>query len=115
MAAPRCPHCGMVAFLETQECADCGSSMGFHHPSLSMAVRTDLPKTAASIRTVSLPAPLAVCLAEHMTAFVGPEPDAPLFRTANCTLPARSNLNTTFRRALATAGAPQVRFHDLWR
>ena len=36
MAAPRCPHCGMVAFLETQECANCGSSMGYHHPSLSM-------------------------------------------------------------------------------
>jgi integrase len=28
-------------------------------------------------------------------------------------VPARSNLNTTFRRALDAAGAPQVRFHDL--
>ena len=79
----------------------------------SGTIRTDLPKTAASIRTVSLPAPRAVTLSEHMTAFVGPEPDAPVFRTASGTLPARSNLNTTFRRALATAGAPQVRFHDL--
>ena len=26
----------MVAFLETQECSNCGSSMGYHHPSLSM-------------------------------------------------------------------------------
>ena len=79
----------------------------------SGTIRTDLPKTAASIRDVSLPAPLAVCLAEHMAAFVGPEQDAPVFRTTTGTLPARSNLNTTFRRALATAGAPQVRFHDL--
>ena len=26
----------MVAFLETQECSNCGSSIGFHHPTLSM-------------------------------------------------------------------------------
>ena len=26
----------MVAFLETQECSNCGSGMGYHHPSLSM-------------------------------------------------------------------------------
>jgi len=79
----------------------------------SGTVRTDLPKTAASIRTVSLPAPLADVLAGHLAEFVGPEPDAPLFRTATGTLPARSNLSTTFGRALAAAGAPQVRFHDL--
>jgi hypothetical protein len=36
-----------------------------------------------------------------------------LFRTAAGTLPARSNLSTTFVRALVAAGAPQVRFHDL--
>ena len=38
MAAPRCPQCGTVAFLETQECANCGSTMGYHYPSLSMVV-----------------------------------------------------------------------------
>jgi integrase len=79
----------------------------------SGTVRTDLPKTPASIRTVSLPAPLAHVLAAHLAEFVGPEPDAPLFRTATGTLPARSNLSTTFGRALVAAGAPQVRFHDL--
>jgi integrase len=76
-------------------------------------VRTDLPKTPASIRTVSLPAPLAHVLAAHLAEFVGPDPDAPLFRTATGMLPARSNLSTTFGRALVAAGAPQVRFHDL--
>ena len=79
----------------------------------SGTVRTDLPKAAASIRTVSLPAPLAHVLAAHLAEFVGPDPDAPLFRTAAGTLPARSNLSTTFGRALVAAGAPQVRFHDL--
>jgi len=79
----------------------------------SGTVRTDLPKTPASIRTVSLPAPLAHVLVSHLAEFVGEEPDAPLFRTATGTLPARSNLSTTFGRALVAAGAPQVRFHDL--
>ena len=79
----------------------------------SGTVRTDLPKTPASIRTVSLPAPLAHVLAAHLVEFVGADPDAPLFRTAGGTLPARSNLSTTFGRALVASGAPQVRFHDL--
>jgi hypothetical protein len=30
----------MVAFLETQECSNCGSSMGYHYPSLSMVAAT---------------------------------------------------------------------------
>jgi integrase len=79
----------------------------------SGTVRTDLPKTPASIRTVSLPAPLADVLAAHLAEFVGPDPDEPLFRTAAGTLPARSNLSSTVGRALVAAGAPQVRFHDL--
>jgi len=79
----------------------------------SGTVRIDLPKTPASIRTVSLPAPLGHALAAHLAEFVSEEPDAPLFRTATGTLPARSNLSTTFGRALVAAGAPQVRFHDL--
>jgi len=36
-----------------------------------------------------------------------------LFRTATGTLPARSNLSTTFGRALVAAGPPLVRVHDL--
>jgi integrase len=79
----------------------------------SGTIRTDLPKTPASIRTVSLPAPLAHVLAAHLAEFVGPEREAPLLRTAAGTLPTRSNLSTTFVRALVAAGAPQVRFHDL--
>ena len=33
MVAPRCPHCGMIAFLEMQECPNCRSSIGYHYPS----------------------------------------------------------------------------------
>ena len=76
-------------------------------------METGLPKTAASVRTVSLPGPLADALATHLGAFVPDQPGAPVFPTARGTVPARSNLNTTFRRALAAAGVPQVRFHDL--
>jgi integrase len=79
----------------------------------SGTVRTDLPKTRASIRTVSLAAPLAQALAAHLAEFVSEEPDAPLFRTRAGTLPARSNLSSSFSRALVAAGAPRVRFHDL--
>ena len=76
-------------------------------------MEVDLPKTRASIRTVSLPAPLAAALAMHLDEFVGEDADAPVFTTASGTNPARSNLNSTFRRALEAAGVPPVRFHDL--
>jgi len=62
---------------------------------------------------VSLPAPLAHVLGAHLAEFVSEEPDPPLFRTATGTLPARSDLSSTFGRALVAAGVPQVRFHDL--
>lgn len=35
MIAPSCPSCGTIAFLEMQECRTCGSSIGYHYPSLS--------------------------------------------------------------------------------
>jgi len=69
------------------------------------AVHTDLPKTRASVRAVSLPGQLAEVLAAHLEAFVGPGPDSPVFTTSAGTLPARSNLNATFRRALKTRRA----------
>lgn len=73
----------------------------------------DLPKTRASVRTISLPAPLAATLNDHLAEFVGSEPDAWVFTTASGSNPARSNLNASFRRALDAAGVPPVRFHDL--
>lgn len=76
-------------------------------------IEVDLPKTRASVRTVSLPAPLAAGLAAHLEEFVDEDAEARVFTTESGTNPARSNLNTTFRRALETAGVPPVRFHDL--
>jgi integrase len=73
----------------------------------------DLPKTRASLRTVSLPAPLAAAFASHLDEFVGDGPNAWVFTTASGSNPARSNLNASFRRALEAAQVPPVRFHDL--
>ena len=79
----------------------------------SGTVEVDLPKTRASVRTVSLPAPLASALAAHLEEFVGEDAEALVFTTVSGTNPARSNLNSTFRRALENADVPPVRFHDL--
>ena len=76
-------------------------------------MEVDLPKTRASVRTVSLPAPLAAILAAHLDAFVGEDAESLVFTTVSGTNPARSNLNTMLRRALESAGVPPVRFHDL--
>jgi hypothetical protein len=35
VAAPKCPHCGTITFLETQDCIGCGGSTGYHYPSLT--------------------------------------------------------------------------------
>ena len=76
-------------------------------------VRVDVPKTASSVRAVTLPAPLAEALRVHLEEFVASERDALVFATRTGTTPARSNLGATWRRACAKAGVPQVRLHDL--
>lgn len=76
-------------------------------------VRVDVPKTASSVRVVTLPGPLTSALRDHLEQFVPDEPGAAVFATRTGSTPARSNLGTTWRRACATAGVPQVRLHDL--
>jgi integrase len=76
-------------------------------------VRVDVPKTAASVRAVTLPDPLAEALRGHLEEFVALEPDALVFATRTGTTPARSNLGATWRRACTSAGVPPVRLHDL--
>lgn len=75
--------------------------------------RLDVPKTASSVRVVTLPAPLAAALREHLKVFVPDQPAARVFTTSTGTIPARSNLGDTWHRACAAAGVPQVRLHDL--
>jgi integrase len=73
----------------------------------------DIPKSAASVRTVALPGPLRDALDAHLAEFV-PEGRACLvFATGNFTVPARSNLTEMLHRATTAAGVPAIRFHDL--
>jgi integrase len=76
-------------------------------------VRVDVPKTASSVRAVTLPDPLTQALRGHLEEFVALERDALVFATRTGTTPARSNLGATWRRACTSAGVPQVRLHDL--
>ncbi|MBK5281621.1 MAG: site-specific integrase, partial [Nitrospiraceae bacterium] len=76
-------------------------------------VRMDVPKTASSVRVVTLPEPLTDALRAHLEEFVAAELGALVFATSTGTTPARSNLGATWRRACAAAGVPHVRLHDL--
>jgi integrase len=76
-------------------------------------VHLEVPKTASSVRVVTLPDPLAVALREHLQVFVPNRAGARVFITRTGTTPARSNLVDTWHRACAAAGVPQVRLHDL--
>ncbi|PRY51385.1 site-specific recombinase XerC [Geodermatophilus tzadiensis] len=71
------------------------------------------PKTDAGHRTVTLPAAIAAVLEEHVRKYVGAAPDALLFSTSTGGYLARSNWNSTFRRAANAIGLPAVRPHEL--
>ncbi len=73
----------------------------------------DEPKTEAGHRTVTLPAAVAAVLQEHLEKHVVPSPDALLFSTSSGGYLARSNWNSTFRRAADAIGLPAVRPHEL--
>nr|WP_281371667.1 site-specific integrase [Petropleomorpha daqingensis] len=71
------------------------------------------PKTDAGHRTVTLPAGVAAALEDHLEKHVRPSPDALLFSTSSGGYLARSNWNSTFRRAADAIGLPAVRPHEL--
>jgi integrase len=71
------------------------------------------PKTDAGHRTVTLPAAVAAVLEEHLERHVPASPDALLFGTSSGGYLARSNWNSTFRRAADAIGLPAVRPHEL--
>jgi integrase len=71
------------------------------------------PKTEAGHRTVTLPASIAAVLEDHLEKHVAASPDALLFPTSSGGYLARSNWNSTFRRAADAIGLPAVRPHEL--
>ena len=68
---------------------------------------------ANSGRTVSLPAFLVPEIKAHLAEFVGPEPDAYVFRGPKGARPARSNFHTIWNRARLQAGVQHLHLHDL--
>ncbi len=71
------------------------------------------PKTDAGHRTVTLPAAVTAVLEEHLEKHVAAAPGALLFSTSTGSYLARSNWNSTFRRAANAIGLPAVRPHEL--
>lgn len=71
------------------------------------------PKTDAGQRTVTLPAAITAVLEDHLEKHVPTSPDALLFSTSSGGYLARSNWNSTFRRAADAIGLPAVRPHEL--
>ncbi len=71
------------------------------------------PKTDAGHRTVTLPAGIAAVLEDHLEKHVPAPPESLLFSTSSGGYLARSNWNSTFRRAADAIGLPAVRPHEL--
>jgi integrase len=71
------------------------------------------PKTDAGHRTVTLPAAIAAGLEEHLGKHVPAPSGSLLFATSSGGYLARSNWNSTFRRAADAIGLPTVRPHEL--
>jgi len=71
------------------------------------------PKSDAGERTVHMPPSGMAVLADHLSSFVGPAADAPLFvgRTGLALRP--QGLEEAWRSARDQVGLPALRFHDL--
>jgi integrase len=74
------------------------------------------PKSAASVRTVTIPDVLVDELRDHLTTYVGPDRDALLFTGPKGATPKRGNWRVSVRWVdqVKAAGLPDgFRFHDL--
>lgn len=72
------------------------------------------PKSDAGRRVVALPRLVVDALEDHLTTFVRPEADAPVFVGPTGRPARRAAVSTAWRAAVATTGAPEgLRPHDL--
>jgi len=71
------------------------------------------PKTAASQRTVHLPAPIVEKLREHMATFTATGPDALVFARSDGRPVRGANRTRMFREACAREGLHRLTWHDL--
>lgn len=71
------------------------------------------PKSDAGVRTVALPREVAHELADHLDAFVGPDPTAWVFTGAKGGPLREAVWQQEWARAREAAGLPDLHFHDL--
>ena len=71
------------------------------------------PKTAAGLRTVSVPPHVLPGLEDHLQLFVGPDPYSPLLTGKKGGRLGRHPLNAAWSAARSALGRPEVHFHDL--
>jgi integrase len=71
------------------------------------------PKTEAGHRTVTPPAAVAAALEKPLEKHVAAAPESLLFFTSSGGYLARSNWNSTFRRAAYAISLPALRPHEL--
>lgn len=71
------------------------------------------PKTAAGVRTLSVPPNVLPALEDHLSRLVGPAADAWLFGTKTGTALSPRNLTRVWTEARIDAGRPDLHLHDL--
>jgi integrase len=71
------------------------------------------PKTAAGVRTLTIPPNVIPVVIDHLDRFVGAAPDAWLFGTSTGTALAPRNFNRLWDKARAQVGRPDLHLHDL--
>ncbi len=71
------------------------------------------PKTAAGVRTLTVPAHIVPALQEHLDRWVGPSRDAWLFGTSTGTAISPRNFERAWAKARLLAGRPDLHLHDL--
>lgn len=73
------------------------------------------PKSRAGVRTVAVPAPVAVELTKHLMMYVGSAADALVFTGPKGSALRRGNFNTLVRwiETVGKLGSPGMHFHDL--
>jgi integrase len=71
------------------------------------------PKSAAGMRTITIPPHLITTVAGHLDAHVGAGPDAPILAGDLGRRIRPSTLHQAWNRARTSVGRPDLRFHDL--
>ncbi len=106
---------GEVLGLERRDINILHASVTVERTAYDVGGRLELgpPKTAAGLRSVSVPPHVLPGLERHLRVFVGPEPSSPLLTGQKGGRLGRHPLNAAWSAARSALGRPDVHFHDL--